>query len=62
AACRLLAEGLAADCRIGAGRALIVADAALLDRAAQGDADGRASRTIREAALSRLLDVAFSQH
>ena len=28
--CRLLAEGLAADCRIGAGRALIVADAALL--------------------------------
>ncbi|HSG34712.1 MAG TPA: ABC transporter [Sphingomonadaceae bacterium] len=30
--CRLLADGLAADCTIGAGGALVIADAALLDR------------------------------
>lgn len=62
AACRLLAEGLAADCRIGAGRALIVADAALLDRAGHDHADGGTSQATREAALSRLLASAFLHH
>lgn len=52
--CRLLAGGLAADCAIGKGRALVVADAALLDGEA-GDAGER------EAALSRLMAAAFTR-
>jgi hypothetical protein len=50
--CRLLAQGLAADCAIGRGHALVVADAALLD----GDAESPESR---EATLTLLLDRAF---
>ncbi|HTN15943.1 MAG TPA: ABC transporter [Sphingomonadaceae bacterium] len=53
--CRLLAGGLAADCVIGKGRALVVADAALLD--GQGpDLDGR------KAALTRLMAAVFAHH
>lgn len=62
AACHLLAKGLAAECRIGAGHALIVADAALLDHAGHGDAGGGTAQPIREAALSRLLEAAFTHH
>lgn len=52
--CVLLAEGLAADCVIGQGRALIVADAALLDgEASQGEPS--------EAALAALLSEAFER-
>jgi len=53
AACGLEAGGVLADCRIGRGRALIVADAALLDGRGE-DPDGRT------AALSRLMKKAFS--
>lgn len=52
-ACTILAEGLVADCRIGKGAALIVADAGLLD----GTVGEPGSR---EAALNRLLDRAFA--
>jgi hypothetical protein len=48
--CTAASHGLAAECRIGKGRALIVADAALLE---QGDDMPTAAR---EAALDTLLD------
>ena len=51
--CRLLAQGLVADCTIGRGHALVVADAALLD----GEGESPESR---EAALALLLDRAFA--
>lgn len=51
--CTLEASGLIADCAIGSGRALIVADAALLDL----DAD----ESGREAALAALTDRAFPE-
>jgi len=44
--CRIEQAGLLAECRIGAGFALIVADAALLD-AAQGPAAARSTRALR---------------
>ncbi len=49
--CRIERAGLVAQCRIGRGRALVVADAALLD--------GRESSAWREVALQTLLDEAF---
>lgn len=51
--CTLEGEGLVADCRIGQGRALIVADAALLDRQ-RGPAEQRA-------ALGELTERAFDR-
>ena len=51
--CDLLARGIAADCRIGKGRALIIADAAVLDRHGAPN-DARAS------ALSGLMTAAYS--
>lgn len=39
--CELLADGLAAQCRIGKGRALILADAALFEPASQEDLQKR---------------------
>ncbi|WP_054531923.1 hypothetical protein [Erythrobacter sp. SG61-1L] len=54
ASCRLLEGGLAADCAIGQGHALIVADAALLDSEGAGSGE-------REAALSRLLAAAYAR-
>lgn len=53
AKCALEAGGLVADCSIGRGRALIVADAAVLEQ----DAD----QSGRKAALSELTDRAFQQ-
>jgi hypothetical protein len=50
--CRLLAGGLAATCAIGEGHALILADAALLDR----EIDDQA---VRGKALSRLMAEAY---
>ncbi len=55
ASCRLLEGGLAADCAIGRGHALIVADAALLDREGQRQDE-------REAALSRLMTAAYARN
>lgn len=52
ASCRIGAQGLVAQCRIGRGRALIVADAALLDSAARPVEP-------RERGLNALLDRAF---
>lgn len=49
--CRIVRAGLAAQCGIGRGRALVVADAALLDV-------GESARW-REIALESLLDEAF---
>lgn len=51
--CRLLGDRLAARCVIGKGSVLIVADAAVLDDAAD-------RRAPREAALGALLDHAFT--
>jgi hypothetical protein len=53
ARCVLAADGLVADCRIGAGHALVVADSALLD--ADRPADEGA------AALSKLVERAFAK-
>lgn len=50
--CRIMHGGLVASCAIGRGRALIVADAAVLDAE---DPDGR-----RAAALGRFMDAAFA--
>ena len=50
--CELKASGLVADCAIGQGRALIIADAAMLDQDAAGP--------MRENALRALTDRAFS--
>lgn len=50
--CALLAGGIVADCVIGRGRALIVADAALLDQGAAGSG--------REAVLRAVTKRAFS--
>lgn len=50
--CTLGAGALTADCRIGSGHAVIVADAALLEPG--GD------ENVRRAALSRLLESAFA--
>jgi hypothetical protein len=52
ARCAIVREGLVARCRIGRGRALIVADAALFE---PSDADGK-----RAAALDSLLEDAFA--
>lgn len=52
--CTILAEGLAAECRLGKGKALVVADAALLDQ------DG-AQDEPRAAALAALIDRAFAR-
>lgn len=49
-ACRLLAEGLAARCRIGAGEVLAIADAALLEVGTTGE------EPVRSGALRRLLN------
>lgn len=43
--CRILAEGIAALCRIGTGRALVVADAALFE---PPDSDHKARRAVLE--------------
>ncbi len=53
--CELLADGLAAQCAIGQGHALILADAALLDR------DG-GDQAMRGKALSRLMAEAYGPH
>lgn len=47
--CRLLADGLAARCRIGAGNVLVVADAALLEVGMAGE------EAVRSGTLDRLL-------
>lgn len=52
--CQLRARGLAAECRLGKGRVLIVADAALLEPQ-EGDA------TSREAVLETLMDSVQSR-
>ena len=52
ATCVLLGEGLVARCTIGRGKAVVIADAALLE-------DGGNAQTAREAALSALLNSAF---
>lgn len=52
--CALLEDGLAAQCRIGRGHALIIADAALLD------ADARPGPW-REPALAALMSQAFAR-
>lgn len=49
--CRLWGEGLAATCAIGAGRVVVIADAALLDRE---------EASAGQKALSWLLDAAFA--
>lgn len=51
-ACMMAADGLVAQCRIGDGQALIVADAAMLEPSA--DAQG-----LRKKALSQLVSEAF---
>lgn len=53
--CDLLAGGLAARCAIGEGHALILADAALLDREADDQAE-------RAKALSRLMAEAYGPY
>ncbi len=53
--CELLAGGLAARCAIGEGHALILADAALLDREGSDQA-------VRGKALSRLMAEAYGPH
>ena len=55
AACRLMAGGIAAQCTVGKGQALILADAALLDR------DG-GDLAVRGKALSRLMAEAYGTH
>lgn len=50
--CRMMAEGLVAQCRIGRGRVVIVADAALLE-------DGDHTAENAPQALGALLDAAF---
>ena len=51
--CELMAQGIAADCRIGQGRALVIADAAVLER--QGAQIGP-----RATALSALMTEAYT--
>ena len=51
--CRIATGGLAANCAIGRGRALILADAALLDA-------GASDPETRQAALSALVEAAFA--
>lgn len=51
ASCSIAPDGLVARCKVGKGRATLIADAALLE---SGDEDGR-----RKAALTRLLNEAF---
>lgn len=53
-ACRLGADGLLAECRIGRGRVLAIADAALFE-----SAPDQASEAARRIALGSLLDRAF---
>ncbi len=48
--CAIEAEGLVADCRVGSGRVVVVADAAILQ---QGDEQAAASRTALETILER---------
>ena len=52
--CRLLADGLAAECRVGRGRAFAIADAALFERPQSPPAE-----LARRAALGSLLARAF---
>lgn len=52
--CRVFAAGLAVSCRIGKGRVLVLADAAVLER---DDPAGA-----RRKALQALLDAAFAAH
>lgn len=52
--CRLLADGLAADCRVGRGRALVIADAALFERP-----ESPANEPARRVALASLMTRAF---
>lgn len=53
--CRILAQGLGARCAVGRGRVLAIADAALLDDAAEGGPAERASllRTLLDEAAAR---------
>lgn len=44
--CEVLAEGLAARCRVGGGRVLAFADARMLDRAGDGRDDDEAARLL----------------
>ena len=53
-ACRLIADGLAAECRVGRGRALAIADAALFERP-----ESPSSEATRRDALDSLLARAF---
>lgn len=53
-ACRLGADGLLAECKIGRGRVLAIADAALFE-----SAPDQASEAARRIALGSLLDRAF---
>ena len=55
AACTVAAEALVADCRVGAGRILAIADAALFERGAVG------ATPQRRAALKALLERAFAR-
>ena len=52
--CRLFADGLAAECRVGRGRALVIADAALFERPASP-----ANEPARRVALGSLLARVF---
>ncbi len=51
--CEITVGGLIADCAIGQGRALIIADAAMLDQDAGGKAREKALRTLTARAFSK---------
>ncbi len=53
ATCRIEQDGLIADCRIGKGRALIVADAALLEPAEQAARQASTLRALMDRAFKR---------
>ena len=53
ATCRIEQDGLIAECRIGKGRALIVADAALLEPAEQAAEQARMLRALMDRAFKR---------
>ena len=53
AVCRIEAEGLVADCRIGRGKALIVADSALLEPSDLPAARARKLRALMNRAFAR---------
>lgn len=56
--CEISAEGLLASCTIGAGQALIVADAAMLDIADRSDAGERALRLLVSQVFGKFGDSA----